>query len=139
MSNGVDPHHVTYSALRAQYPNLPHQLACSSRVKATEAVKSALTWQNTRKQAYPCIVAKAQQRARLVPAFKPVRTPRSIACPSRPVQRSYWVRIAEARASLTTVAGRIEMPCTASQHAACPPRRTGATARGAGSSTSCTS
>ena len=42
-SNGVELHKRTYYPLRAQYPDLPAQLVCAARVKATEAVKSALT------------------------------------------------------------------------------------------------
>lgn len=118
ISNGVELHRRTYYPLRAQYPNLPAQLVCSSRVKATEAVKSALTWQQKREQAYPRIVAKAQKRGRPIPACKPVRTPRSVACPIRYDQRSYWVRIADMCASLATVAGRVEMPFTVPQHSA---------------------
>src|SRR5689334_11390192 len=41
-SNGIELHKQTYYDLRAHYPNLPAQLVCASRVKATEAVKSAL-------------------------------------------------------------------------------------------------
>ncbi len=40
--NGVKLHRATYYDLRAQYPELPSQLVIASRVKATEAVKSAL-------------------------------------------------------------------------------------------------
>ena len=41
-SNGIELHKQTYYDLRALYPKLPAQLVCASRVKATEAVKSAL-------------------------------------------------------------------------------------------------
>src|SRR5258708_23955899 len=43
-SNGVELHKRTYYSLRAQFPELPAQLVCAARVRATEAVKSALTW-----------------------------------------------------------------------------------------------
>ena len=43
-SNGTELHKETYYPLRMQYPDLPSQLVCAARVKATEAVKSALTW-----------------------------------------------------------------------------------------------
>jgi IS605 OrfB family transposase len=119
ISNGVELHKRTYYPLRTQYPHLPAQLVCSARVKATEAVKSALTWKQKREQAYARIVTKAQQRGRLIPAFRPVRTPHSAACPIRYDQRSYRVRIAELRASLATVEGRVELPVTAPHHAAC--------------------
>src|SRR5258708_7853438 len=52
-SNGVELHKRTYYPLRAQYPKLPAQLVCAARVKATEAVKSALTWKAKKEQAYP--------------------------------------------------------------------------------------
>lgn len=40
--NGVELHKATYYPLRAEHPTLPAQLVCAARVKATEAVKSAL-------------------------------------------------------------------------------------------------
>ena len=51
--NGVELHKRTYYPLRAQYPDLPAQLVCAARVKATEAVKSALSWKVKKEQAYP--------------------------------------------------------------------------------------
>jgi putative transposase len=116
--NGVELHKRTYYPLRAQHPDLPAQLVCSARVKAAEAVKSALTWKHKREQAYPRLVAKAQQRGRPVPASTPVRTPRSAACAIRYDQRSYWVLLADLRASLATVVGRVEVPFSVSAHAA---------------------
>ena len=43
--NGVELHKATYYPLRANHPTLPAQLVCAARVRATEAVKSALTHQ----------------------------------------------------------------------------------------------
>ena len=40
--NGVELHKATYYSLRAEHPALPSQLVCAARVRATEAVKSAL-------------------------------------------------------------------------------------------------
>lgn len=40
--NGVELHKQTSYPLRASYPDLPAQLVCAARVKAIEAVKSAL-------------------------------------------------------------------------------------------------
>ncbi len=40
-------HKLTYYPLRAQYPDLPSQLVCAARVKAAEAVTSALTWKKS--------------------------------------------------------------------------------------------
>ena len=46
--NGVELHKATYYPLRAEYPKLPAQLVVSARMKATEAVRSALTWKRKR-------------------------------------------------------------------------------------------
>lgn len=43
ITNGVTLHHATYYHLRERYPNLPSQLVCSSRARATEALKAART------------------------------------------------------------------------------------------------
>ncbi|SFU95092.1 RNA-guided endonuclease InsQ/TnpB family protein [Alicyclobacillus macrosporangiidus] len=40
--NGVTLHHETYRTLRVEHPDLPAQLLIAARVRATEAVKSAL-------------------------------------------------------------------------------------------------
>lgn len=40
--NGVRLHHATYRDLRDSFPDLPSQLVIASRVKATEAIQSAL-------------------------------------------------------------------------------------------------
>lgn len=41
--NGVSLHHETYYPLREQFPQLPSQLVCSARVRATESLKAART------------------------------------------------------------------------------------------------
>ena len=89
--NGVELHKATYYPLRADYPELPAQLVISARAKATEAVKSALTWKVKREREYPKLVAKALARGKPVPAFKPVRCPQSTICAIRYDQRSYTV------------------------------------------------
>src|SRR5438128_8134300 len=70
-SNGVELHKQTYYPLRAKFPDLPAQLVCAARVKATEAVKSALTWQKKQAARYPKLVAKAMKLRRAPPTFKP--------------------------------------------------------------------
>jgi IS605 OrfB family transposase len=45
LSNGVKLHHATYYPLKADYPNLVSDLHVQARLKATEAVKSALALQ----------------------------------------------------------------------------------------------
>src|SRR6266516_3210472 len=87
--NGVELHKATYYPLRARYPDLPAQLVCAARVKATEAVKSALTWKKKHEQSYPKKVAKAKKQGKEPPRFKPVRVPRSEICPIRYDARSY--------------------------------------------------
>ncbi|SRR6266496_748429 len=108
-SNGVELHKQTYYPLRAQYPDLPAQLVCAARVKATEAVGSALTWQKKHEKSYPRKVAKAQKRGKPIPVFKPVRCPRATFCPIRYDARSYWVKWDKLTCSLATVAGRVEL------------------------------
>jgi putative transposase len=116
-SNGVELHKQTYYPLRAQFPDLPAQLVCAARVKATEAVRSALTWQKKHEQQYPKRVEKAKKRHKPIPIFKPVRCPHSKTAPIRYDQRSYWVKWDSLTCSLATVAGRGEMGFTVPKHA----------------------
>jgi IS605 OrfB family transposase len=117
-SDGIELHKATYYELRATYPDLPAQLVCAARVKATEAVKSALTWQKKHAARYPKLVAKALKRGREAPKFKPVRCPQSVSAPIRYDQRSYWVKWQFLTCSLASVAGRQEMRFTVPKHAA---------------------
>lgn len=115
-SNGVELHKRTYYPLRAQYPDLPAQLICAARVKATEAVKSALTWKTRKEQAYPKKVEEARKQGKPIPAFKPVRCPYSKLAAIRYDQRSYWVKWETMTCSLATVDGRVELPFTVPVH-----------------------
>src|SRR5689334_89741 len=116
-SNGVELHKRTYYPLRAEHPDLPAQLVCAARVKATEAVKSALTWRKKHAARYPKLVEKAKKRGKEPPTFKPVRCPQSKSAPIRYDARSYWVKWENMTASLATVAGRLEMTFTVPKHA----------------------
>src|SRR5581483_4483653 len=116
-SNGVSLHKATYYPLRAQFPDLPAQLVCAARVKATEAVKSALTWKKKHEARHTKLVAKAHKQGKEPPAFKPVRCPQSKNAPIRYDQRSYWVKWQSMTASLATVTGRVEMSFTVPKHA----------------------
>ncbi len=116
-SNGVELHKQTYYSLRAQYPDLPAQLVCAARVKATEAVKSALTWQKKHEQAYPKKVEKARKQGKKPPRFKPVRCPHSQRAPIRYDARSSWVKWQSMTCSLATVSGRLEIDFTVPKHA----------------------
>ena len=115
--NGVELHKQTYYPLRAQFPDLPAQLVCAARVKATESVKSALTWKQKHAARYPRIVEKAKKQGRTPPVFKPVRAPHSHLAPIRYDARSFWVKWDSLTASLASVAGRLEMGFTVPKHA----------------------
>jgi IS605 OrfB family transposase len=96
-SNGVELHKRTYYPLRATYPDLPAQLVCAARVRATEAVKSAL---DRRKKG------------------RKVGTPRARLCPIRYDQRSYWIKWETMTCSLATTDGRVELPFVVPPYAA---------------------
>jgi putative transposase len=115
-SNGIELHKRTYYPLRGKHPDLPAQLVCAARVKATEAVKSALTWKVKKEQAYPKKVAKAEKQGKPVPRFQPVRCPSSEIAAIRYDQRSYWVKWDTSMCSLATTQGRIELPFTVPEH-----------------------
>jgi putative transposase len=102
--NGVELHKTTYYPLRADYLQLPAQLVISARVKATEAVKSALTWKVKREREYPKKFAKAIARGQTAPTFKPMHCPQSTNCAIRYDQRSY--RVFGDCVSLATIQGR---------------------------------
>jgi IS605 OrfB family transposase len=115
-SNGVALHKRTYYPLRAQFPDLPAQLVCAARVKATEAIKSALTWKTKKEKAYPKKVAKAQKQGKPIPPFKPVRCPHSECACIRYDQRSYWVKWQTNTCSLATIDGRVELAFSIPAH-----------------------
>jgi putative transposase len=115
-SNGVELHHRTYYPLRAEYPDLPAQLVVSARVKATEAVKSALTWKRKKEQAYQKRVETARKQGKPAPAFKPVRCPHSNRVSIRYDQRSFWVKWETFTCSVATVNGRVALPFTVPAH-----------------------
>ena len=116
-SNGVTLHKQTYYPLRSQFPALPSQLVCASRVKATEAVKSALTWQKKHAARHAKLVKRAESRGWVTPAFKPVKCPHSKLAPVRYDARSFWVKWEGLTCSLATVEGRLKMKFVVPQHA----------------------
>ncbi|GAC1349475.1 MAG: hypothetical protein NVSMB27_22960 [Ktedonobacteraceae bacterium] len=115
-SNGVQLHKETYYPLRSHFPSLPAQLVCAARVKATEAVKAALTWKVKHEKAYPKKVAQAIKKGWKIPVFKPVKCPQSDICPIRYDARSYWVKWKLNTCSLATVDGRVKLPFTVPAH-----------------------
>ncbi len=87
--NGVRLHHATYQPLKTQYPALVSDLHIQARVKATEAIKSALTRQ---KQG------------------RPVSCPHSLGCPPRYNQHTFKVDWPQSSVRLSTTQGRITIP-----------------------------
>jgi putative transposase len=85
LSNGVKLHHATYYPLKADYPKLVSDLHIQARVKATEAVKSALALQK---------------------AGRKVRQPYSDACPPRYNMHTYRVDWESRTVRLSLVGGR---------------------------------
>ena len=116
-SNGVTLHKATYYPLRTQFASLPSQLVCAARVKATEAVKSTLTWQKKHKARYAKLLKRAVTRGWSPPLFKPVKCPHSKISPIRYDARSFWVKWESLTCSLATVEGRLKLNFIVPQHA----------------------
>lgn len=81
----------------ARFPQLPSQLVCASRVKATEAIASAMA---------------------LAKRGKKVKGPQSPSCPIRYDARSYRVIRGENCVSLASIAGRLKVRFGLYDHAA---------------------
>jgi putative transposase len=94
IKNGVTLHKETYYPLRKLFPELPSQLVCASRVKATEAIKSALTLQKKGKK---------------------VSCPTGQHVPIRYDARTY--RMLSDRVSLASISGRQVVSFRMNQHA----------------------
>lgn len=82
--NGVELHHATYKQERGS-TDLPSQLVCSARMKATEALKS---------------VRALKKKGRKVSLSQ------STGCPVRYDTRSATIKLSEGRASLASISGR---------------------------------
>jgi putative transposase len=93
--NSVELHKATYYPLRSEHPTLPAQLVVSARMRAGEAITSALT---RRKQG------------------RRTTCPKATMVPIRYDVRSY--RLIGATASLATVSGRQIVPFATNPHAA---------------------
>ncbi len=94
--NGVRLHHATYYRLRKRYPSLPAQLVIAARVRAAEAVKSALA------------LRKKGQKA---------SQPTGTLVPIRYDARTYSVQPQHGRVSLSSVGGRLKVPFTTDPYA----------------------
>ncbi len=96
LKNGVTLHRATYYQLKALV-DLPSQLICAARIKATEALKSAFAR------------LKAKRKS---------GQPSSKLCPTGYDQRSYWVKWQSQPASLATSLGRQIVDFDVPAHAA---------------------
>ncbi len=94
--NGVTLHHATYRALKTAHPTLVSDLHIQARVKATEAVKSALA---------------------LLKKGRKVTMPRSRGCPPRFNLHTFRVDWQAGRVNLATVAGRQHIPFSLTAYA----------------------
>lgn len=110
--NGVRLHHETYYQLRETYPHLNSNILIQARMKATEALQSAFTWQAKKEAAYPKKVAKAIKLGKSVPVFKPVKCPESVQCPVRYNERTYVLNWQQQTVTLVTTHGRLSIPFT---------------------------
>ena len=110
--NGVALHHATYYETKKVCPLLVSDLLIQARTKATEAVKSALTWKVKQEKAHPKRVEKALKKGRPAPVFKPVQCPHSEICPVRYNVHTYVLNWREQTVRLSTTQGRITLPFT---------------------------
>lgn len=94
--NGVRLHHATYYDIRKRFPSLPAQLVIAARVRATEAVKSAL------------VLKKKGRKA---------SCPTSALVPIRYDPRTYAIKPKQGIASLSSVAGRLKVPLIVNSYA----------------------
>jgi putative transposase len=95
--NGVRLHHATYRDLKARYPELVSDLHIQARVKATEAVKSALA---------------------LTKKGKQVSRPCSESCPPRFNVHTFKVDWDKRFVRLSTIVGRMSLPFHLPEYAA---------------------
>jgi putative transposase len=110
--NGVKLHHAMYYETKVVCPGLVSDLLIQARVKATEAVRSALTWKARKEAIYPQKVAKALKRGKPAPTFTPVKCPHSLLCPVRYNEKTYALKWDIQQVRLSTSMGKISIPFT---------------------------
>ena len=116
--NGVRLHHATYRAAKEACPGLVSDQLIQARVKATEALKSAFTWEAKHVASYPKKVVKALKRGKPVPKFKPVKMPHSTSCPIRYNLHTYTLNWERYTVRLSTCAGKQSIPFTVPAYSA---------------------
>lgn len=110
--NGVRLHHETYRDTKASCPGLVSDLLIQARVKATEALTSALTWKKKHEASSAKKVEKAKKKGYAIPKFKPVKCPQSALCPPRYNVHTYKLDWKAQTVNLATVDGRKVIPFT---------------------------
>src|SRR2546421_795561 len=110
--NGVKLHHATYYDTKASCPGLVSDHLIQARVKATEALKSAFTWQAKQEAAYPRRVAKALKRGKPAPSFKSVKMPQSRLCPVRYNEKTFSLNWKSQEIRLSSSQGKIGLSFT---------------------------
>ena len=110
--NGVKLHHALYYETKAACPGLVSDLLIQARVKATETLKSAFTWQKKHEANYQRKAALAKKKGKEPPTFKPVKMPQSMLCPVRYNVHTYSLNWHRQEVNLATTAGRICLPFT---------------------------
>jgi len=108
--NGVRLHHATYCSTKEACPGLVSDLLIQARVKATEALKSAITWKARHEASYSKRVAKALKRGKPAPQFKPVKCPQSKSCPIRYNVHTSTLNWQRSTVRLSTSAGKQSIP-----------------------------
>jgi hypothetical protein len=88
ISNGIELHRLTYAEHRAR-TQLPSQLVCAARVKATEAIKSVMVLRKKQVQSYQKRLKKAKKTAKPLTPLKLAKTPHSRLCAIRYDARSF--------------------------------------------------
>ena len=110
--NGVRLHHATYYESKAACPGLVSDILIQARVKATEAVKSALTWKAKKEASHVKKVEKACTQGKSEPRFKPVKCPESVSCPIRYNVHTYTLKWDKQVVRLSTSGGKVTVPFT---------------------------
>jgi len=110
--NGVKLHHAMYYETKAACPGLVSDHLIQARVKATEALKSAFTWQKKHEATYQKKVTKARERGKPIPKFKPVKMPQSHLCPVRYNVHTYSLHWDRQSVRLSSCAGKLTIPFT---------------------------
>ncbi len=104
--NGVKLHHATYYDIKASCPTLVSDLLIQARVKATETLKSAFTWEVKHKAKHQKRVEKARKQSKPEPTFTSVTCPCSVSCAPRYNVHTYTLNWTKQVVRLSTTHGK---------------------------------